>query len=232
MTTYLLVHGGVCGGWCWKRVIPLLREAGHEVYTPTLTGLGERSHLANPDVGLETHIQDILNVLDYEDLSDVVLVGHSWGGMVITGVADRASHRLSHLVYLDASVPQDGQSSLDCTDAWFRDFLNDRVVTCGDNWRLMPLPLREFGLTDEADLAWAESKVTPHPFKSFRDPARFNPATVMVLPRTYIACIGENPPGGEKPAYLEGMNYLELSTGHMAMITAPQELTDLLLACR
>src|SRR5437867_3729519 len=115
MTTYLLVHGGTTGGWMWKRLTPLLRAAGHEVFSPTLTGLGERSHLSNPQIGLETHIQDVLGVLEYEDIWSVILVGHSWGGMVITGVADRASHRLAHLVYLDATVPRDGQSFLDCS---------------------------------------------------------------------------------------------------------------------
>src|SRR5580700_2534506 len=99
--TYVLVHGGGHGGWCWQRVVPLLRAAGHEVYTPTLTGLGERSHLLRPDIDLDTHIADVVGVLRYEDLTDVILVGHSYGGMVITGVADRALARIGQLVYLD-----------------------------------------------------------------------------------------------------------------------------------
>ena len=113
MATFVLVHGAWAGGWYWKRVRPLLTAAGHDVFTPTLTGLGERAHLATPDIGLETHIRDVLGVLTYEDLSDVVLVGHSCGGIVITGVAERAPGRLAHLVYLDAYVPADGQSFLD-----------------------------------------------------------------------------------------------------------------------
>src|SRR5713101_4428932 len=110
MATFVLVQGGWVGGWYWKRVTPLLSAAGHEVFAPTLTGLGERAHLAAPDIGLETHIQDVLGVLTYEDLSNVVLVGHSYGGMVITGVAERAPERLAHLVYFDAFVPTDGQA--------------------------------------------------------------------------------------------------------------------------
>src|SRR5437763_6310667 len=102
MATYVLVHGAWHGGWCWQRVTPLLRAAGHEVYTPTLTGLGERAHLGTPDVGLATHVEDIVTMLEYEDLTDVVLVGHSYAGMVITGVAHAVPSRLTHLVYLDA----------------------------------------------------------------------------------------------------------------------------------
>src|SRR5689334_15631432 len=113
MANYLLVHGAWHGGWCWRRVVPLLRAAGHEVFTPTLTGLGERVHLLTRDVGLDTHAQDVIGVLEYEDLRDVVLVGHSYGGMVITAVAERAAERLAHLVYLDAFVPRDGQSQMD-----------------------------------------------------------------------------------------------------------------------
>ena len=113
MATFVLVHGGWAGGWQWREIASLLRAAGHDVFTPTLTGLGERVHLASPDVGLDTHIQDILMVLEYEDLHDVILVGYSYSGMVITGVAERAPERLAHLVYLDAYVPRDGQSLLD-----------------------------------------------------------------------------------------------------------------------
>src|SRR3712207_1095869 len=109
MATYVLVHGAWHGGWCWKRVMPLLRAAGHDVFAPTLTGLGERSHLAGPDVGLETHVQDVLGVLAYEDLEGVILVGHSLAGSVITPVAERAPGRVAQLVYLDAAVPSDGE---------------------------------------------------------------------------------------------------------------------------
>ncbi|MBV9253581.1 MAG: alpha/beta fold hydrolase, partial [Actinobacteria bacterium] len=113
MATFVLVHGAWHGGWCWRKLTPLLRAAGHEVFTPTLTGLGERSHLGHPDVGLATHVGDVAQVLWYEDLSNVVLVGHSYGGLVIGGVADQAPGRLKHLVYLDAFVPEHGRSMLD-----------------------------------------------------------------------------------------------------------------------
>ena len=111
MATFVLVHGSWHGGWCWQKVARLLRQPGHEVYTPTLTGLGERSHLATKKSGLELHIQDILNVLEFEDLHEVVLVGHSYAGLVITGVAERAPGRVARLVYLDAFIPHAGQSA-------------------------------------------------------------------------------------------------------------------------
>src|SRR6516162_7389377 len=113
MVTYVLVHGGGHGGWCYQRVARLLRSAGHEVYAPTLTGLGERSHLVGPEVDLDTHIRDITALLHYEDLREVILVGHSYGGMVVTGAADRAAERVGRLVYLDAANPVNGQSLLD-----------------------------------------------------------------------------------------------------------------------
>ena len=110
MATYVLVHGGAHGGWCYRDVARLLRSAGHEVFTPTLTGLGERAHLLSPDIDLDTHITDVVAVLRWEDLHDVILVGHSYGGMVITGVADRAADRVGHIVYLDAATPVNGES--------------------------------------------------------------------------------------------------------------------------
>jgi pimeloyl-ACP methyl ester carboxylesterase len=119
MATFLICHGAWSGGWAWKKVRPLLRAAGHEAFTPTYTGLGDRAHQASPMVDLETHIQDVLAVIEYEELKDFVLVGHSYGGMVVTGVADRVPERVKHLVYLDAFVPADGQSLLDLRDlAW------------------------------------------------------------------------------------------------------------------
>src|SRR5262245_52546214 len=113
MTTFVLVHGSMHGGWCWRRAVPLLRDAGHEVYTPTLTGLGERAHLAHPGIDLDTHIRDVLGVLEYEGLRGVVLVGHSYGAPVVTGVADRDPERVAQIVSLDGAVPDDGQAVLD-----------------------------------------------------------------------------------------------------------------------
>lgn len=228
MATFVLIHGGIQGGWAWKRIIPLLRAVGHEVYAPTLTGCGERVHLATPQVGLDTHILDVVNVLEYEDLSDVILVGHSYGGQVITGVADRAPQRLLHLVYLDACYPQPGQS---CLDQWpgAQAMMDKNVQELGDGWRFMPMAPQEFGVTDEADIAWLTAMDTPHPYKTFQDPLNFDLATIQAIPRTFIACIGDQPPPAQPPPWATGMRYITLATSHAAQVTSPRELAALLL---
>ena len=170
--TYVLVPPAWHGGWCWKKVKPLLQERGHDVYTPTLTGLGERSHLAHQEIGLDIHIHDIVNVLKYEDLSGVILVGHSSSGMVITGVADRVPELLSHLVYVDAFVPEDGQSMWDIIPPDRRPAMEALVKTEGNGWllpRFAALPWEKFvpevwRVTDEADLRWMLARLGPTPF--------------------------------------------------------------------
>src|SRR4051794_24598156 len=137
MATFVLVHGSWHGGWCWERLTPLLEAAGHVVYTPTLTGLGERADEATPDVGLMTHVQEIAALFESKDLRDVVLVGHSYAGMVITGVADAVDERIATLVYLDACVPQDGQGVMDILPGT-RNFINMANIT-GDGWLVPPL---------------------------------------------------------------------------------------------
>jgi len=150
-STYVLVHGAWHGGWCWKKVAPALRAAGHEVYTPTLTGLGERAHLANPAIDLAMHIADVVNLLEAEELDKVVLVGHSYGGMVVTGVADRAASRLRRVVYLDAFLPENGKCLLDYLHPDRRNLINQGQI----GGYVDPLPLEIFGVTDREDVAWA-----------------------------------------------------------------------------
>ena len=139
MSTFLVVHGAWTGGWSWKKMRPLMRARGHEVFTPTLTGVGDRAHLARPEIDLSVHVEDILGVLAIEDLRDVILVGHSYGGMVATGVADRARDRVAHLIYLDAFVPKDGQSLSDLVPEAQRQRMRDSVKA-GDGWRVAPNP--------------------------------------------------------------------------------------------
>jgi pimeloyl-ACP methyl ester carboxylesterase len=202
MANFVLIHGGIQGGWVWKRVVALLRAAGHEAYAPTLTGCGERAHLLTRAVGLETLVQDVVNVLEYEDLRDVILVGHSYGATVITVVGDRARERISHLVYVDGSRPLPGQSMM---DSWGKDdpqavkALDRYVQETGDGWRVMPMHPREFGVTDEADVRWLEKMDTPHPYKTFQDPAQYDLERVSSLPQTIIVCIRDQPPA-EPPA--------------------------------
>src|SRR5215203_1355701 len=139
MATFVLVHGAVVGGWCWRWVAPELRGAGHEVQAPTLTGLGERVHLASSQVDLDTHIADIVNLLHYEDLRDVVLVGWSYGGMVVAGTADRAPERIAHVVYFDSDVPRDGDTSAPPSSHAEREAL---AHAHGDGWRVPPAVTR------------------------------------------------------------------------------------------
>ncbi len=233
MTAFVLVPGAWLGGWCWKRVVALLRAAGHEAFTPTLTGLGERRHLGGPQIGLATHIQDVVGVLESEDLEAVVLVGHSYGGMVITGVAERAAARLAHLVYLDAAVPKDGQAVMDLLLPEERERYRTEAQARGQGWRIPPEPLERFGVTAEADLRWATPRLAGQPLKSFEEALPI-PGVVPVPPRTFIYCSAGRPP--ERAERLrarfsqeQGWRYRELATGHCAMITAPVELAALLL---
>jgi pimeloyl-ACP methyl ester carboxylesterase len=232
MTTYLLVHGAWAGGWIWGRVAPILRKARHDVFTPTLTGLGERAHLANPEIDLSTHIQDVVAVLECEDLKRVVLVGHSYGGMVITGVAERTAERLSHLVYLDAFVPQDGQSVADLVSPELAASFEEGVRLSGDGWRIPPPPPEWSGVTDEADQRWIEPRLKPQPIKTMFQPVRVSNAEAAELPRTFVYC--NNPARGTfdqfaSRARAEGWRYQVLSTGHAANVTAPNQVADLLL---
>jgi pimeloyl-ACP methyl ester carboxylesterase len=212
-------------------VTPLLHAAGHEVFTPTLTGLGERSHLAGPEIDLNTHIQDVVNVLEYEDLRKVILVGHSYGGMVITGVTERAADRLAHVVYLDAFVPQNGQALVDLVASQFREGVQQQAQAAGG--LLPPFPVEQYGVFADADVRWVGAKLVPHPFKTLTTAVRLTNPVAAALPRTYIYC--NNPAMGFFEAFAErtkvgkSWRYCELATGHDAMVTMPRELTDLLL---
>src|SRR6266852_8227061 len=170
MPTYVLVHGAWHGGWCWSKVKRALEAADGNVYTPTLTGLGERAHLASPDIGLETHIEDVLQLLEYETLTDVVLVGHSYAGIVVTAVADRIPQKLSRLVYLDAVVPRSGQCLFDCAGPEFRTRIEEQVRTQGEGWRIPVASGERLGLTRDEDINWAVPKLVPHPYRTFHEP--------------------------------------------------------------
>jgi pimeloyl-ACP methyl ester carboxylesterase len=239
MATFVLVHGGWHGGWCWQKVTPFLEASGHEVYAPTLTGLAERAAEASPDIGLDTHIQDVVSLLQEKNLHGVILVGHSYGGMVITGVVDAVPERIAHLVYLDTFVPRDGESMVDVSPLVIRLMLRKQAL--GDGWRVDSRGA--YGVTTEPDRSWVLSKVTPHPLKTLEQPLHLkNPAIVSVVPRTHIACTN----GGflfsltqrilrhilapkALPPKEAGWRLRQLRTGHDAMITMPRELADLLL---
>jgi pimeloyl-ACP methyl ester carboxylesterase len=227
MTTYVLVHGAWHGGWCWGRISHALNATGSTVYTPTLTGLSDRAHLASPETDLTTHIADILGVLEMEDLTDVVLVGHSYGGIVVTAVADRAADRIAHLVYLDAIVPRDGQCLYSCVSPQAKAFFEEQA---GDDWRIpvAAASAQFLGLKREEDIRWVLPRLKPHPVRTFWEAVQLN-STSSPLPRTYINCIGDKPLGQPRSVQAEGIaDYHELQTGHDAMVIAPQEVVELL----
>jgi len=236
MATIVLVHGAWHGGWCWKRVTPLLRAAGHEVYTPTLTGLGDRVHLLGPDITLSTHIDDVVNLLSYEDLTDVLLVGHSYGGMVITGAAEKVPERLAHLVYLDAFVPTDGRSLIDYYAPEVAERWKARACSEGRGYGIPPTPPEVLGVSRDDDLAWVRPKLGQQPLRTFLDPVQLSNAAARDLPRTYIYCsspwVGRVGPFGQFANWIRtdhDWHYLEMATGHDAMVTAPRELATTLI---
>ena len=236
MATFVLVHGAWFGGWCWQKVIPYLEAAGHEVYAPTLTGLAERASELSPNVGLETHIQDIVGLLEEKDLHGVILVSHSYSAMVITGVVDAVPERIAHLVYLDTFVPRDGESLADSSPMVIH-VLRKQAQAHGDGWRVPPHGT--YGVAKEPDRSWVLRSVTPQPLKTFEQPLHLkNPAIVSTKPRTHIDCTGSGffflfmrhllAPRALPPKEA-GWRLRQLPTGHCAMITMPRELADVLL---
>lgn len=238
MSTFLLVHGAWHSGRCWERVVPLLESAGHRVYAPSLTGYGDRAHLLGPEVGLDTHVADVVTLIREQDLTDVVLVGHSYAGLVISSVANQVPDRIAELVYLDAMVPRDGETAVDVQPVTQQ--LIDLAARSGSGWRIPPLPeqpapLGLFGVTDPADVAWLRSMLSDQPVRCLQQPVRLDNPAADTIPRTHIHCVGGQPEGITRrpvpPIQPNGTpaQVWELPTGHDCMITMPVELTDLLL---
>lgn len=228
MATFVLVPGAWHGGWCWKKLIPYLRAAGHEVYAPSPTGLGERSHLLTPEIDLDTHVQDILGLLFFEDLHKVVIVGHSYAGMLLPMVLERASGRIIHAVFLDALVPPPNHSLFDILPDVQRG-MTIQANTVGEGWYVPPFEGHYFGITDPEDQNWVRARLTPHPLKTLQQPAQFSRAPYSIVPCTYVACQWALQTYGPEPSQAKGMHYVELSTAHAVMVTAPRELADILL---
>lgn len=231
MATFVLVHGSFGGGWVWQKVTPLLRAGGHEVHIPRLTGLSDRSHLLDCGVDLTTHITDVAGLLFYEDLSDVVLVGHSYAGMIITGVATTVPERLRLLVYLDAYVPAAGQSELDLWPAEERAAAK-RDLAAGRGLR-QPPPPAVLGIADPAMADWVYARCTPHPLATYDQPAPAGSAQSAALPGVFIRCTAgpwtTRFAASAAKAKAAGWPVHEIATGHMAMLTAPNEVARLLL---
>jgi len=228
MSTFVLVHGAWHGGWCWRFVRALLQE--HEVFTPSLTGLGERKHLARPDIDLDTHIADVVALLEMEDLRDVVLVGHSYGGMVITGAADRAPGRVRRLVYLDAFVPENGKCALEYVVPERAARMREEGEKVGS---LTPPPLSLWGLTRAEHIDFVKPREVRHPYRTMTQPIKLSNAHALAkMPKTFIYC--SSPATGSfdqfaaKYRHEPAWKFFELKTGHDAMILEPGEVAALL----
>jgi pimeloyl-ACP methyl ester carboxylesterase len=234
-TSIVLVHGAWHGAWCWRRVLPMLRARGVETHAVTLTGVGERAHLMGPDIDLNTHIQDVIGLIEAEELSRVVLVGHSYGGIVITGVADRLQHRhagqLAHLIYLDAVVPEPGESWSSRHTPETQQARIDAAASSG-GLSFPPPDASVFGL-EGADRDWVNRRQTPQPFAVYQQPLHFDAARLAALPRTFIDCTAPALPtiaaSRIRVRQEPGWQVHEMKTGHDPMVSEPQALADLLL---
>ncbi|MFN8663873.1 MAG: alpha/beta hydrolase [Thermomicrobiales bacterium] len=227
----VLVHGAWHGGWCWERVAPLLRAAGHPVYSPTLTGLAERAHLLTREIGLETHIADIVTLLEAHDMRRVILTGHSYGGMVISGAAAALPERIERLVYLDAFVPRAGDSVMTLLPAQRATHYAETAAGDGEGWRIPPPSPPGLGVTAPNDAAWLQERLTDHPLLTFTQPMPKDPPSPAEVMSRYLRCQPGSPSFETVAARLQGdpaWEYYELATGHDAMITKPEELAALI----
>jgi pimeloyl-ACP methyl ester carboxylesterase len=226
MTTFVLVHGG----WCYKRVARLLRQAGHEVYTPTLTGLGERAHLINRAIDLDTHVQDIVGVIRCEELSDVVLCGHSYGGMVVTGVAEQIAAKIRSLVYLDAFVPENGKCLFDYLPAERSGQMRDDAAQNGEGYKITPIPAAAFAVNAQ-DAAWVDAMCVKQPLATFEQ--KLEVSGPQVAKRVYMLATGRESPFQQFGARFKNdraWQFVSFSCGHDVMIDQPQELAAALIA--
>jgi pimeloyl-ACP methyl ester carboxylesterase len=224
MAVFVVAHGAWSSGWAWRKMRPLMRATGHDFFTPSYTGLGERQHLASPSVNLSLHIDDVVNVLEFEDLREVVLIGHSFGGLVATGVADRVRNRIARVIYLDAFVPENGQSLMDMLPEQARDAMRSAANVKGDGWRVPPREMPPD--TPEPDRTWAMPRRAAHPIAAFEEPLQLSGAPLP--PRAYIYCTRIDGDDRFGPfadrARRERWPYAEIDASHNPHITAPHDL--------
>jgi pimeloyl-ACP methyl ester carboxylesterase len=240
MAVFLLVHGAMHGGWCWGRLVPHLQKEGHEVFTPTLTGMGERSHLITRETGLYTHIDDLLGVLKFEDLSDTIVVGHSYAGVVITQLAEAAFEQIQGMIYLDAFLARDGQCLFDILTEATQKFYLDWSKQAGEGWRLPPSDafLARWGMTKDLtnpdDIAWVAPRLTDIPMKCYFDKLDLKRHAADSLPKTYIHCTREPMASTLKPfsehAKAKKWRYSEIDAVHDVMVTEPEKLAELIIS--
>lgn len=231
MCIFLVAHGAWTGGWSWRKMRPLLRDRGHELHTPTMTGLGERAHLADPSIDLEIHVRDILNVLEFEDLEEVTLIGHSYGGMVATVLADRLPQRLSHVIYLDAFVPQHDQCLFDLLPQSAVTQMLEKMRESGDGWRVPPNPLPPD--TPAKDVEWMLPRRQMQPVRTFEQRAHLR-RSAPAPRRSYVYCSRAAAGNVFRTFMLRArseagwQHVMEIDASHNPHVTAAGELADLL----
>jgi pimeloyl-ACP methyl ester carboxylesterase len=232
MATFVLVHGAWHGGWCWVHVRERLQAAGHRVFTPTLSGLGARRHLLSPAIDLETHIADVVGLLEAEELRDVVLVGHSYAGAVAIGTVDRARRHIGRLILLDALLLDFGEAPIDLTPPEIAAARRAQVAREGGGLVMPCPPAAVFGVTDPADAAWVARRLTPHPFATYEQKLARTGTGLGDVPRAYVDCTAPRlatiEPSRARLRARPEWAVRELATGHDAMVTAPAALAALL----
>jgi pimeloyl-ACP methyl ester carboxylesterase len=233
MATYVLVHGAWHGGWCWRRTTDLLRAKGHRVFEPTLSGVGSRVHEATPSIGVYPHAADVAGLVEMEEIEDIILVGHSYGGMVITAAAEKIADRVRTIVYLDAFVPKDGESLMthlppDRALGMVKGAMNE-----GEGWRVPAPHPNYFGVKSQDDIDWIVRRCTPQPLLTFMQPLRSTAAAQGIAKKVYIRAAGHPGPTfapfGEMAKASAGWDYHEVACGHEIMIEMPQELARILM---
>ena len=229
--TFVLIHGGLHGGWVWRRVSDRLEAKGHKVFAPTLTGLGERSHLLSKDINLDTHISDVVNLIKWEDLTDCCVVTASYGGFPLSGALEQVGDRVSSIVWLDAQKPENGQTVLDVVGAGFRERITNAI-----NKGEISFPPAKPGpiFVNEKDADFVLAKATPHPIGTLVQPIKLSGAREKIAKKTFIR-VPKYPDPGLSKLFAEckadkSWNTFELAdSGHLAMLDAPERVTDLLL---
>ena len=229
-TTFVLVHGAWHGGWCWRRVADLLTAQGHRAFTPTLTGLGERSHLMQPGINVSTHATDVVNVIKWEGLRDIVLVGHSYGGCIISGVAEQMGDTIGSIVFLDAFVPENGDSMADLTSQLVRDSL--KAATERGDVSVPARPAAAF-LVNEKDQAWVDSLCGPQPIAAFTEKLTLTGAVGKVAKKAYVRAAAYPNPGFDKALERvkadKAWRTYGVPCGHDVMVDMPERLAEILL---
>jgi pimeloyl-ACP methyl ester carboxylesterase len=231
---FVLVHGAWQGNWVWERVADQLRAAGHRVYTPSLTGLGERAHLAGPEIDLETHIADVAGVIEHHELDGIVLCGHSYGGMVVASVADRLSQRVKSLVFLDAFIPTPGKSLFDMQPPEMAQRMRDEAKAEGDGWRIKRLSGNYFRVANPDDVARLDRRAVDQPIGTMDQKATITGAWETIPHLAYIRAAGHRGPFGQFGDRVRGQEkwqYFEVPCGHNVMLDMPEALTGILLHC-